>query len=134
MMVQTHHVAANTAEAARLALAAGVDYDLSDGSVYRSLADQVKQGLVPESEVDRAVARVLAAKFRLGLFDNPYVDPDYAERVTNSEEHRKLALEAARKADRAAQERQESAAARSVETEDHRGDRTQRRRRPHRRI
>ena len=98
MMASTHRVAYNTADAARLALAAGVDYDLSDGSAYRTLMNQVKQGIVPESEVDKAVAQVLAAKFRLGLFDNPYVDPEYAERVTNSEEHRKLALEAARKA------------------------------------
>ena len=64
---------------------------------YRTLVDQVKKGIVPESEVDRAVARVLAAKFRLGLFDDPYVDPDYAEKITNSPEHRKLAVEAARK-------------------------------------
>ncbi|HMD76799.1 MAG TPA: CIA30 family protein [Terracidiphilus sp.] len=98
MMASTHRVAYNTADAARLALAAGVDYDLSDGSAYRTLMNQVKQGIVPESEVDKAIAQVLAAKFRLGLFDNPYVDPEYAERVTNSEEHRKLALEAARKA------------------------------------
>jgi beta-glucosidase len=48
--------------------------------------------------VDRAVARLLATKFRLGLFDNPYVDPDYAERVNNSPEHKQLALETARKA------------------------------------
>ena len=59
---------------------------------------QVKQGIVPESEVDRAVAHILATKFRLGLFDTPYVDPDYAERTTNSEEHRQIALQAARKA------------------------------------
>ncbi len=97
MMVSTHHVAANNPEAARLALDAGVDYDLSDGSAYRSLVDQVKQGLVPASQVDKAVERVLTAKFRLGLFDHPYVDPDYAERTTNSEEHRKLATEAAEK-------------------------------------
>ena len=51
----------------------------------------MKQGLAPESKLDKAVARVLEAKFRLGLFDNPYVDPDYVERITNSEEHRKLA-------------------------------------------
>jgi beta-glucosidase len=98
MLIGTHQVAANKADAARLALAAGVDYDLSDGSVYRTLVDQVKAGTVPESEVDRTVARVLATKFRLGLFDNPYVDPDYAERVNNSPEHRKLAIEAAREA------------------------------------
>jgi len=95
MLVNTHHVAATNADAARLAIAAGVDYDLSDGSVYRTLTDQVKQGIVPESELDRSVARVLATKFRLGLFDNPYVDPDYAEKITNNAEHRQLALKAA---------------------------------------
>ena len=95
MLVETHHVAANNAEAARLALSAGVDFDLSDGAPFRSLVDQVKQGIVPESEVDKAVLRVLTAKFRLGLFDNPYVDPDYAEKITNSPEHRQLALKAA---------------------------------------
>jgi beta-glucosidase len=98
MLVDTHHVAANNAEAARLALAAGVDYDLSDGSVYRTLLWQVKLGTVSEAEVDRAVARVLTTKFRLGLFDNPYVDPDYAEKTTNSAEHRALALKTAQKA------------------------------------
>src|SRR5882672_3564496 len=97
MLIQTHHVAANKADAARLAIAAGVDYDLSDGSVYRTLVDQVKRGIVPQSDLDHAVARILAAKFRLGLFDNPYVDPDYADRTTNSAEHRQLALKAAQK-------------------------------------
>src|SRR5690242_2072711 len=97
MLVNTHHVAATKADAARLALDAGVDFDLSDGSVYRTLIYQVKQGIVPESEVDRAVARILAAKFRLGLFDNPFVDPENAERTTNSPEHRALALKAAQK-------------------------------------
>ena len=98
MLVNTHHVAATKADAARLALSAGVDYDLSDGSVYRTLIYQVKQGIVPESEVDRAVSRILAAKFRLGLFENPFVDPDYAEKTTNSAEHRALALKAAQRA------------------------------------
>jgi beta-glucosidase len=98
MLVETHHVAADFAEAARKALAAGVDYDLSDGAVYSTLTEQVKQGIIAESLVDRAVARVLAAKFRLGLFENPYVDPDYAERITNSPEHKKLALKAAQEA------------------------------------
>jgi beta-glucosidase len=98
MLTETHHIAANNADAARMALAAGVDYDLSDGSVYRTLLWQVKQGTVSEAMVNRAVARVLATKFRLGLFDNPYVDPDYAERTTNSAEHRALALKTAQKA------------------------------------
>ena len=96
MLVGTHHVAYNFADAARQALAAGVDYDLSEGTVYSTLVEQVKQGTVSMSEVDRAVARVLETKFRLGLFDHPYVDPDYAEKVNNSPEHKQLALEAAR--------------------------------------
>ncbi len=98
MLVETHHVAADNADAARKSLAAGVDLDLSDGSVFATLVDQVREGKVPESEVNRAVARVLAAKFRLGLFDNPYVDPDYAQRTTNSPEHQKLALKTAQEA------------------------------------
>jgi beta-glucosidase len=99
MLDAAHHVAYDIADAARLGLAAGVDYalELSNTGVYLTLVDQVRKGLVPEREVDKAVERVLAAKFRLGLFDNPFVDPDYVERITNSEEHRKLALEAAQK-------------------------------------
>ena len=96
-LILVHRVAHDEAEAARLALDAGVDFDLADSPVYSTLIAQVKQHLVPQSKLDRAVGRVLAAKFRLGLFDNPYVDPDYAERVNNSPEHRQLALEAARK-------------------------------------
>lgn len=98
MLVHTHHVAADFAEAAHKALAAGVDYDLSDGSVYATLVDQVREGLVPEAELDRAVERVLEAKFRLGLFEDPYVDPDYAQKITNSTEHQQLALKVAQEA------------------------------------
>jgi len=97
MLVETHHVAADFAEAARKALAAGVDFDLSDGSVYATLLDQVRAGEVPEAELDQAVQRVLAAKFRLGLFENPYVDADYAQKTTNSSEHKELALKVAQK-------------------------------------
>jgi beta-glucosidase len=98
MLVETHHVAADFADAARQALAAGVDYDLSDGAVYATLVDQVRAGKVPEAELNQAVQRVLEAKFRLGLFENPYVDPDYAQKITNSSEHQQLALKVAQKA------------------------------------
>lgn len=97
MLVQ-HGVAADFAEAARKALAAGVDYDLSDGSVYATLLDQVRDGKIPETELDLAVKRVLETKFRLGLFENPFVDPDYAQKIANSPEHQQLALKVAQKA------------------------------------
>jgi beta-glucosidase len=97
MLYKVHGVAADPAEAARKALAAGVDFDLSDGSVYQTLLEQVKSGVVPGAQLNRAVSRVLATKFRLGLFEDPYVDPDYATKTTNSPEHRALALKAAEK-------------------------------------
>jgi beta-glucosidase len=97
MLATTHRVAFNMDDAARQALAAGVDFDVADMPAYNTLVDQVKGGTVPMSEVDRAVSRILATKFRLGLFDNPYVDPDYAERLNNGPEHKQLAREAARK-------------------------------------
>jgi beta-glucosidase len=95
MLYETHHIAGNAAEAARKALIAGVDFDLSEGSVYRTLAQQVNEKRVPIAKVDQAVERILSAKFRLGLFENPYVDPDYAEKTTNSAEHQQLAEKAA---------------------------------------
>lgn len=91
-----HHVAASKAEAARKALAAGIDFEL-DTCYAATLLAQVQAGTVPEAQVDAAVSRVLRAKFLLGLFDAPYADPDEAERLTNCAEHRQLALEAARK-------------------------------------
>lgn len=95
MLVDYHHAARDNAQAARLAIAAGVDYDLSNGAVYHTLAEQVRNGTVSERHLDRAVSAVLACKFRLGLFENPYVDPDYAQNITNCKAHQALALRAA---------------------------------------
>jgi beta-glucosidase len=92
-----HHVAANKPEAARLALEAGVDIELPDPDCFPMLVQLVKEGKVAEATIDRAVARNLRAKFLLGLFENPYVDPERAVKVTNSQTHRDLAAEAARR-------------------------------------
>jgi beta-glucosidase len=90
-----HHIAGSKAEAARKALEAGIDFELD--TCYPTLLSQVREGIVSEALVDAAVSRVLGAKFMLGLFDDPYADPDEAGRVTNCTEHRQLALEAAYK-------------------------------------
>jgi beta-glucosidase len=97
-LVVLHDVAANEDVAARTALEAGVDVELPAVATYRTLLQQVRDGRVSESLIDRAVGRVLRMKFLTGLFDDPYVDPDYAEKVTNSPEHQKLALKAAHEA------------------------------------
>jgi beta-glucosidase len=97
-MVSRHGVAADLGDAARQALEAGVDVELPDVAAYAKLGDLVKAGRVSEATLDRAVARILRAKLLAGLFEDPYVDPDRAEKVSNSPEHQALALEAARRA------------------------------------
>jgi len=96
-LVSLHHVAADNAEAARLALIAGIDSELPDGQCFATLAEQVKAGQVDAALVDRACARVLTFKMRAGLFENPYGDAAKAEAITGNAEARALALEAARK-------------------------------------
>ena len=72
--MQTRHgVAADLADAARQALEAGVDVELPDIQAYGKLVELVKSGRVPEGTLDRAVSRVLRAKFLAGVFENPYV-------------------------------------------------------------
>jgi beta-glucosidase len=97
-MVSQHGVALDLADASRQALEAGVDVELPDIKAYPSLVDLVKTGRVSEATVDRAVTRILKAKMLAGLFENPYVDVDRAERVSNAPEHQALALETARRA------------------------------------
>ena len=92
-----HGIAADAAEAAKLAVTAGVDMDM-EGDVYRRhLLELVKKGEVPEQLIDEAVRRILRVKFLLGLFENPYADPERAKRVVKCREHFETALEIARK-------------------------------------
>ena len=93
-----HHIVDSNEAAAKLALESGIDIELPFADAYGSLVEQVKQGRVSEVSVNRAVARVLRTKFITGLFDDPYVDSDNAEKVTNSVEHQRLALQAAHEA------------------------------------
>ena len=92
-----HHVARDGKAAAALAVATGVDIELPDPDCYLHLAELVREGTVPESVIDERVRPMLRAKFRLGLFDDPYVDHAEAERIVREPSHRDLALEAARK-------------------------------------
>jgi len=92
-----HHVVPDLNEAARLSLEAGVDVELPDPDAFLTLVDLVKSKKVSEATLDTAVGRHLRAKFLLGLFENPYVDPQRAVTVTNSAANRTLAAEAARR-------------------------------------
>jgi len=69
-----HGVAANDAEAARLALTAGVDMEMISSTYHDTLKRQVEQGMVAPKILDEAVRRVLRVKFEKGLFDRPFTD------------------------------------------------------------
>jgi beta-glucosidase len=93
---ESQHLVGSLAEASAMALRAGCD--LNCGTEYLTLPAALKQGLVSEADIDRAVKRVLEARFRLGMFDPPDKVPfariPYS--VVDSREHRELSLQAAR--------------------------------------
>ncbi|MGC8716420.1 MAG: glycoside hydrolase family 3 N-terminal domain-containing protein [bacterium] len=93
-----HKVADSKAEAAKKALEAGLDMELPASDCFEEVLPLVKENKLSESVVDEAVRRILRVKFWTGLFDNPYVDPEYAEKVCDCKEHRELALKTAREA------------------------------------
>jgi beta-glucosidase len=92
----SHWVAADKREACILAVRAGVNIELPEPDCYLHLVDLVREGVLAEAELDDLVGPMLEWKFRMGLFDDPYVDPAEAERVVGAAEHRALALQAAR--------------------------------------
>ena len=91
----THRVAADPAEAAALALKAGVDMDLGGYNYGGFLKEALRRGLVTEADIDRAVRRVLQLKYNLGLFDHPYVDEDQADALVGAPENAAMAQQVA---------------------------------------
>nr|WP_279306565.1 beta-glucosidase BglX [Microvirga solisilvae] len=91
-----HGIAADGAEAARKAILAGVDMDMMGLLYINHLPDEVRAGRVPESVIDESVRRILRTKFRLGLFDQPAIDPNRSEAGFPSKESRQAAREVAR--------------------------------------
>ena len=69
-----HNMAASPAEAARIALEAGLDIELPAIDAYKHLEAEVEAGRLSESVIDISVLRVLEQKFALGLFERPYAD------------------------------------------------------------
>jgi beta-glucosidase len=89
----THGFARDLPDAAARAVTAGVDLEMA---ISDPAYDHLPDTDVPAEVVDAAVRRILAAKQRLGLFDNPYVDEDLARVTLADPAHREAAREAAR--------------------------------------
>lgn len=104
-----HHVAADMKDAVRLAICAGIDQQFmnfndstdpghtNEEQFERTLLELIKEGKVSESRINDAARKILRAKFRLGLFERPYVEPETAEKVANDPAHKLLAYETAAK-------------------------------------
>lgn len=92
-----HGLAENEAEAARLALEAGVDIDMMSRCYSDFLCGQIERGEVAQELLDEAVLRVLELKNDLGLFENPFKDgsPEKEKELLLCEKHRSLAQKAA---------------------------------------
>jgi beta-glucosidase len=84
-------------DAARRALAAGLDMEMASGTFPENLARLVKEGTVPTARLDDAVRRVLAVKVRLGLFETPYADETKVAAVLADPAHRTEARLAAQR-------------------------------------
>ena len=91
-----HGVAKDKKEACLLAVRAGVNSELPEPDCYLHLAELVRSKLVAESELDELVAPMLEWKFKMGLFEDPFVDPARAAEIVGCESNRKVALQAAR--------------------------------------
>ncbi|HLR33107.1 MAG TPA: beta-glucosidase BglX [Fodinibius sp.] len=93
-----HGAAPNAKEAVAMAINANVDMDMQSGLYLSKLPELVKDGRVSEEQINQAVRRILEAKYKLGLFGNPYryVNPERQEKVLMSDENRDIAREVAR--------------------------------------
>jgi beta-glucosidase len=96
--LRTHGFAADLTDAGARAVRAGVDMEMAVGDpAYAHLPAAVEAGLVDEEALDACVRRILAAKVRMGLLDQPYVDEDQAREVLADPAHRAAARESARR-------------------------------------
>ena len=95
--LKTYHRTAPTfKEAVYQSVDAGMDMHMHGPKFLMPLVRLVKQGRIPESRIDDAVRPILLAKFRLGLFENPFVDLSDAKKLMFNKDHKQTALELAR--------------------------------------
>lgn len=93
----SHSVSANLQEAAAQALKAGTDMDMCSMGFIATLEKSLKEGKVSETDIDKACRRVLEAKYKLGLFQNPYkyCDPKRRKKDIFNDENRRAARDIA---------------------------------------
>jgi beta-glucosidase len=91
------HVADSLETACEIAVDAGIDINMYGPQFHSAVVDAVEAGRLSEEQIDQAVRPILEAKFRLGLFENRYVDPALAKGTVNCQTHRDAALKMVQK-------------------------------------
>lgn len=91
-----HHTAANHNEAVYQSLIAGMDMNMHGPNFLGPVVQLVNDKRIPIDYIDRAASKILEAKFKLGLFENPFIDEKLSEKLLNSDAHKALNLQAAR--------------------------------------
>ncbi|MBO6523211.1 MAG: glycoside hydrolase family 3 C-terminal domain-containing protein [Balneolaceae bacterium] len=91
-----HGIAKDKKHAAELAIKAGVNIELPEPDCYNHIEELVGEDRLSEAMLDELVGPMLYWKFKMGLFDDPYLDPEHAEKISGSETNKELALQAAR--------------------------------------
>lgn len=90
-----HFIAKDRKHAAELAVKAGVNIELPEPDCYVHTVELVKEGKLTEAMLDDLVGPMLYWKFKMGLFDDPFLDPEQAEKISGSDKNKALALKAA---------------------------------------
>jgi beta-glucosidase len=95
----THRFASDLTDAGARAISVGMDMEMAMlDPAYAHLPEAVESGAASQEAVDASVRRVLEAKIKMGLFDEPYVDEDRAREVLGDPAHRDVARTAAERA------------------------------------
>ena len=91
-----HRTATSQKDAVRQTVNAGMDMHMHGPRFLPPLVELVQQGLITEDRIDASAKPILLAKFKLGLFDNPFVDESAVSDKLYTKKHQKTALEMAR--------------------------------------
>ena len=93
----THGYARDSQDAAYKAFTAGLNMDMASGTYLKYLPLELQQAHVSMQQIDDAVLPILETKFRMGLFDRPYIDESHIDQVLNDPAHQQLARTAAQR-------------------------------------
>lgn len=92
-----HKTANNQKESVYKAVDAGVDMNMQGPDFYEQVIELVKEGKLSEEKINASVSKILEAKFRLGLFENPFVNVEEVKKLLFTQEHQQTALATAQK-------------------------------------